>query len=75
MKVLPALLQLLMRHSSIVTTMEFYVGRNAETSADQLYAITAQDSQSGGVSGGSHLSETNSKPSKRTKTIKKPEKT
>lgn len=54
-KVLPALLQLLMRHSSITTTMMFYVGRNAETSADQLYATVATDIQSGGVLGGSPL--------------------
>lgn len=36
--VMPAQLQQLMRHESITTTMEFYVGRNAEAAADALYA-------------------------------------
>lgn len=74
-KVLPALLQLLMRHSDIKTTMSFYLGRNAETSADQLYATVAADNQLGGVSGGSQLSKPQSKPAKRQKTLKNSEKT
>ena len=36
--VMPAQLQQLMRHESITTTMEFYVGRNADAAADALYA-------------------------------------
>lgn len=75
MRVLPALLQLLMRHSSIVTTMEFYVGRNAETSADQLYATTNAPDQSGGVLGGSQIPEPQKKPPNTTKTLKNAGKT
>ncbi|MFO0899300.1 MAG: site-specific integrase [Pirellulales bacterium] len=37
-RVMPAVLQQLMRHESIDTTMRFYVGRNAQTAADQLWA-------------------------------------
>ena len=35
---MPAVLQQLMRHESIDTTMKFYVGRNAEATAAILYA-------------------------------------
>jgi len=34
---MPAVLQQLMRHESINTTMQFYVGRNAEATADTLW--------------------------------------
>ena len=33
---MPMILQQLMRHASISTTMEFYVGRNAEAAAEVL---------------------------------------
>jgi len=36
-RVLPAVLMELMRHESIQTTMQFYVGRNAQTAADQAW--------------------------------------
>ena len=71
MKVLPALLQLLMRHSSITTTVEFYVGRNAEQSADQFYVASSSFGQLGGVLGGSHLSATSSEPRSTPKSPKK----
>ena len=35
---MPATLQQLMRHASVETTMRFYVGRNAEATADALWA-------------------------------------
>lgn len=44
--VMPAVLQALMRHKSIQTTMQFYVGRNAESIADQVWK-----SRSGNTSG------------------------
>lgn len=36
-RVMPAILQQLMRHESIQTTMEYYVGRNAEAAADVVW--------------------------------------
>jgi len=39
--VMPAVLQALMRHKSIQTTMQFYVGRNAESIADQVWKSAA----------------------------------
>jgi integrase len=36
-RVMPQVLQELMRHESIDTTMKFYVGRNAERTADVLW--------------------------------------
>lgn len=36
-RVMPAILMQLMRHESIETTMKYYVGREAETTADLLY--------------------------------------
>ncbi len=36
-RVMPKVLQELMRHESIDTTMRFYVGRNAETTADAVW--------------------------------------
>lgn len=38
LKVMPTVLQQLMRHSDIATTMQFYVGRNAEELADTIWA-------------------------------------
>jgi len=43
MKVMPQLLMQLMRHSSIETTMRFYVGRNALAVADMLYDLDAKE--------------------------------
>jgi integrase len=40
-RVMPQVLMQLMRHESIETTMRYYVGRNAETTADVLYAAVA----------------------------------
>jgi hypothetical protein len=37
-RVMPQVLMELMRHESIETTLKFYVGRNAETTADVLWA-------------------------------------
>jgi integrase len=37
-RVMPPVLQELMRHETIATTMEYYVGRNAEATADAAYA-------------------------------------
>jgi len=39
LRVMPQVLMELMRHESITTTMKFYVGRNAERTADVLWAI------------------------------------
>ena len=36
-RVMPPILQQLMRHATIQTTMEYYVGRNAEAAADALW--------------------------------------
>jgi len=41
-RVMPGTLQELMRHESLDTTMRFYVGRNAERTASQLWAAHAQ---------------------------------
>jgi integrase len=43
LKVMPAILQQLMRHSSISTTMNFYVGRNAEKAAAVLWEAKSSD--------------------------------
>jgi integrase len=37
MRVMPAVLQQLMRHERIETTMQFYVGKNAEAATDALW--------------------------------------
>lgn len=37
-RVMPTVLQQLMRHESIETTMRYYVGKNAETIAETIYA-------------------------------------
>src|SRR5262249_20871498 len=36
-RVMPAVLQQLMRHETIETTMKYYVGKNAESTADVLW--------------------------------------
>ena len=46
--VMPAILQQLMRYASIVTTMEYYVGRNAETTADVLWEVVSNTSANTG---------------------------
>lgn len=48
-KVMPQVLMELMRHESIETTMKFYVGRNAQTTASVLWAAVAQDVSSAGT--------------------------
>ena len=42
-RVMPAVLMELMRHESIDTTMKFYVGQNAESTAETLYAALSGD--------------------------------
>lgn len=51
MRVMPAILQELMRHETIATTMEFYVGRNAEATADAAWQAAANDLANKGHSG------------------------
>jgi len=41
-KLMPAVLQQLMRHESIDTTMRYYVGRNAESVAEEIWRQAAQ---------------------------------
>jgi integrase len=51
-RVMPQVLMELMRHESIDTTMKFYVGRNAEKTADALWAAhEAANGNTGGNSG------------------------
>ena len=38
---MPQVLMELMRHASIATTLKYYVGRNADTTAAALYAAVA----------------------------------
>ena len=40
-RVMPAVLQQMMRHESIQTTMEFYVGRNSEAAAEAIWSALA----------------------------------
>ncbi|MEO2045846.1 MAG: site-specific integrase [Pirellulales bacterium] len=42
LRVMPQVLMELMRHESIDTTMQFYVGRNAERTADALWAAVEE---------------------------------
>lgn len=65
-----AILKDLMRHASITTTEEFYLGVNAESAADQLYAASPPQGQLGGVLGGSGISSPQPNPPKTTKTLK-----
>jgi integrase len=48
--VMPAVLQELMRHESIGTTMEFYVGQNAEATAEAVWSAVAKHSAKRGIS-------------------------
>ena len=41
-RVMPKVLKELMRHRSIETTMRYYVGKNAEQTADVLWAAVEQ---------------------------------
>jgi hypothetical protein len=41
--VMPQVLMVLMRHESIQTTMRYYVGRNAEATADAAWAAYHQE--------------------------------
>ena len=43
-RVMPPALRELMRHASITTTMEFYVGRNAEATAETVWSAFAKHS-------------------------------
>ena len=45
-RVMPPVLQVLMRHESIETTMKYYVDQTAEAAADQLWAAVASNSSS-----------------------------
>lgn len=40
-RVMPAVLQQMMRHESIQTTMEFYVGKNSEAAAEAIWSALA----------------------------------
>jgi len=44
-RIMPQVLMVLMRHESIETTMRYYVGRNAPTTADVLWAAHERDRQ------------------------------
>lgn len=44
MRVMPPVLMELMRHETIETTMQFYVGRNAERTADAVWRAFSDDS-------------------------------
>jgi len=64
--VLPPVLMEMMRHESIQTTMAFYVGRNANAAAQQVwdaYRDKVAKSASGNTSGNTHVSNPNSPPS------------
>lgn len=52
-RVMPHVLKELMRHESIETTLKYYVGRNAQTTADVLWAAHEVASGSGNISGNS----------------------
>jgi integrase len=50
-RVMPQVLMELMRHESIETTLKYYVGRNAQSTADVLWA--AHENAAGNISGNS----------------------
>lgn len=52
-KVMPQVLMVLMRHESIETTLRYYVGRNAEATADVLWQ--EREGRSGNTSGNTRL--------------------
>jgi len=47
-RVMPPLLQELMRHETIQTTMKFYVGQNAQSTAAELHRVVAQPEKPSG---------------------------
>jgi integrase len=47
-RIMPQVLMELMRHESIETTMKFYVGRNAQTTADVLWAAHEEQNSTRG---------------------------
>lgn len=49
-KVMPAVLQQLMRHESVETTMRYYVGQNAEATADAVWNAWQERQNGGSVS-------------------------
>lgn len=59
-RVQPAVLQQLMRHKSIETTMKYYVDLNADELADELYEKARQ----GGATGGAPAEESNKQVAK-----------
>jgi integrase len=67
LRVMPQVLMELMRHESIDTTMQFYVGRNAERTADALWAAVEEKplratEPSGGTAGESRNEKTPGNP-------------
>ena len=54
-RVMPTVLRELMRHAEISTTMKYYVGENAEATADELWNTVEQNL--GGALGGAADSE------------------
>lgn len=56
-RVMPQVLMELMRHESMETTLKFYVGRNAQSTADVLWAAHAAQGNSLGNSGQNQASE------------------
>ena len=48
-RVIPVVLKQLMRHESIETTMQYYVGKNAEAAADTLWDALEQTAVENGV--------------------------
>lgn len=50
-RVMPQILMQLMRHEDISTTMKFYVGREAEATADVIWAAVAKPEKQGTISG------------------------
>ena len=48
-KVMPVVLKSLMRHESIETTLYYYVGQNAETMADAIWAASERESKTVGT--------------------------
>jgi integrase len=67
-RVMPAVLQQLMRQESIETTMRYYVGRDADAVADVLWqaveSVTArgESTKSGNIGGNSHFESRKGKP-------------
>lgn len=67
--VMPAVLQKLMRHASIETTMKYYVGSFAEDAADEVYRAVAQ--RSGNTSGNTGQTDDFQTPSESSQTSDK----